>query len=263
MKRFFAEHRNDYATYTFSYAAYCIKETQEEAPAIYAEGFLPYTGRQDIQADVFYMARSLRVDLSRFEDTSENRRVDRLAAPLEITQEVAAKADFDAASPHFIRFCADYAAERFSGGSMEDARLKYVLSRELLTHIFTFRAQESVLGYVFAVIEGDILHYWYSFFDADALQTFPLGKWMMWRTLRWAKESGLRYAYLGTCYQPKALYKARDHKGCEFFDGTGWNDDMKLLKALCSSDPEPPAAADLFKLLDHPMQPRFGDLGAK
>ncbi len=257
MKRFFAEYRNDYSTYTFSYAAYCVKETREEVPAIYAEGFLPYTGRQDIDADVFYMARSLRVDLARFEDTSENRRVDRLASPLNIVFDVTPKADFDTASPVFTTFCTEYAEERFSGGSMETARLNYILSRDLLTHIFTFRAQEKTLGYVFTVIEGGILHYWYSFFDTATLQTFPLGKWMMWRTLRWAKERGLQYAYLGTCYQLKALYKVRDHKGCEFFDGMGWNDDTKLLKTLCNADSEPPPTADLFKQIDHPIQARY------
>ncbi|MCX6379550.1 MAG: hypothetical protein NT023_08750 [Armatimonadetes bacterium] len=67
----------------------------------------------------------------------------------------------------------------------------------------------------------------------------------------------MQYAYLGTCYQPKALYKVRDHKGCEFFDGTGWNDDKTLLKTLCNADSEPPASADLFKQLEHPIQARY------
>ena len=140
---------------------------------------------------------------------------------------------------------------------MDAARLRYVLSRELLTHIFTFRSAGKPLGYVFAVCEGEILHYWYSFFDTTYMQTFPLGKWMMWRTLRWAKEQGLRYGYLGTCYQPKALYKVRDHKGCEFFDGMGWSSDLKVLKALCTADSEPSAYADTFKQREHPLQEGF------
>lgn len=58
----------------------------------------------------------------------------------------------------------------------------------------------------------------------------------MWRTIRWAMEQNLDYVYLGTCYKTKALYKIRDHKGVEFFDGVRWNDDMKLIKHLCKRD---------------------------
>ena len=51
-----------------------------------------------------------------------------------------------------------------------------------------------------------------------------------------AKKIGKKYIYLGTCYGEKALYKVRDFKGIEFYDGNKWIKDNKILKDLCKSD---------------------------
>jgi len=246
MKIFYSEYQTDYTTYTFSYAIYCEKEKNSELPEIYEKGFLPYTGNYQIESDMFYLARSLRVNLGKFEDSSENRRVDRKIAELNIQIELAEKSKFDLQSPEFQQFCTEYAEERFSGGNMACDRLDYVLSRELLTHIFTFKAENKVLGYVFTALENHILHYWFSFYDVEYMK-LSLGKWMMWKVIRWAKDKDLKYCYLGTCYKEKALYKVRDHKGTEFFDGAKWNSDDELLKRLCKTD-EDKKTADLFKL---------------
>jgi leucyl-tRNA---protein transferase len=246
MKTFYSEYQTDYNTYTFSYAVYCIKENNSEMPEIYSKGFLPYTGNYQIESDIFYMARSLRVNLANFEDSSENRRVDRKIAELNIKVAIVEKNKFDLQASEFQRFCTEYAEERFSGGNMASDRLDYVLSRELLTHIFVFKTENQILGYVFTALEGEMLHYWFSFYDI-AYMKLSLGKWMMWKVIRWAKDNGLRYCYLGTCYKEKALYKVRDHKGTEFFDGAKWNNDNELLKRLCKSDEEK-READLFKL---------------
>ena len=75
MKIFRSESFVDYKTYTFNYATYCIKEDQSELPEIYAQGFLPYSNNINLQEETYYLARSLRVDLSAFKESSENRRV--------------------------------------------------------------------------------------------------------------------------------------------------------------------------------------------
>jgi hypothetical protein len=236
MKIVFSEDLTEYTTYTFSYAVYCIQEQPGENADIYARGFLPYTGNTALTGNIFYLARSVRVDLRQFEDTSENRRVNRKVVELGITVIPTEKAGFETENPSFISFCTDYAEERFLGGVMDEQRLRYVLSRDSLSHIFTFRSTEQIVGYVFTFLNQDILHYWYAFFDTAYLKTHALGKWMMWRMLRWAKDEGRQYVYLGTCYKEKALYKIRNHKGIEFFDGVGWNRDVKLLKHLCKAD---------------------------
>lgn len=246
MKILFSEHQTDYSSYTFSYAVYCVKESQEELPEIYTKGFLPYTGDTDWKEDVFYLARSLRVNLAEFKTLSENRRIDRKMEPLQAGMLVQPKLEFDTNNPEFITFCTNYAEERFAGGNMDASRLQYVLSRQLISHIFTFRNTEQILGYVFAIVEDNTLHYWFSFYETEYMRSHSLGKWMMWKVIDWAKEQGLAYVYIGTCYREKSLYKVRDHKGAEFFDGLQWNTDTSLLKELCRTD-EQAKPIDLLK----------------
>ena len=75
MKIFKSESFVDYSTYTFNYAIYCIKEDQSEIPEIYNKGFLPYSNNMDLKFETYYFARSLRVDIEYFKESSENRRV--------------------------------------------------------------------------------------------------------------------------------------------------------------------------------------------
>jgi arginine-tRNA-protein transferase len=238
MKLFFSESNNDYSTYTFNYAVYCVKESNEELPAIYAKGFLPYSSDPSLKDETYYLARSLRVDTTQFDDTSENRRVDRKVAELDIQVTAVPKLEMDIENPEFLNFCLSYAKERFSNDAMDAARFQYILNRESASHLLHFTSRSRTVGYVLAVIEGDSFHYWYAFFDTELMNDFPIGKWLMWRSIHWAKDNGLRYVYLGTCYGKSSLYKVRDFKGTAFFDGMIWSEEMQLLKSYCKSDSE-------------------------
>lgn len=237
MKIFFSESNNDYSSYTFNYAVYAVKESNGDLPEIYDKGFLPYSSDPSLTLETYYLARSLRVDLSNFADTSENRRVHRKMEHLDIQVEAIPKKKL-ISQPNFFDFCLDYARERFSNNAMDEARLKYILARESANTILKFTSNGKAVAYVLAIIHDDFFHYWYAFFDTILLKEYPIGKWIMCRSLHWAKEKNLNYVYLGTCYGKSALYKARDFKGLEFFDGMRWNSDVKLLKSLCKSDEE-------------------------
>ena len=261
MKLIFSEYQINYDTYTFPFGVYCIKEPGDRLSEIYAKGFLPYTGDNKIKKDVFYLARSVRIALNKFEDTSENRRVNRLVQPLDIELIPFEKSSFNFQDKNFISFCSKYAANRFVGGTMDQSRLQYIFSRKTLTHIFTFRSTEINYGYVFALVEKYMIHYWYSFFNLEYLKSHSLGKWMMWRTIHWARENKFDYIYLGTCYKKKALYKVRDHKGIEFFDGVRWNEDVELLKYLCKKDEEEVnTKIDILKSSDEKTKSIFNEL---
>lgn len=247
MKIFHSEYKSDYSTYTFSYAIYCLAEEPNEFAQIYNQGFLPYTANYEQKKNIFYLARSLRVNLAHFQDTSENKRINRKVEELEITMRVCPKDEFDP-NDRFLAFCGSFAEERFSGSQKSEDRLKYILTRDVLTHIISFSSKEKPLGYVYASLSGGMLHYWFAFYDTAFLRSHSLGKWMMWKVISWAKEEGLQYAYLGTCYGSKALYKARNHKGVEFYDGQSWNSDIKLLKHLCRLDDDDSSpSVDVFK----------------
>ena len=261
MKIFYSQHQTNYSTYTFSYSVYAIREPDDKISDIYNQGFLPYTGDLSIERDIFYLARSVRVDLGRSVDTSENRRVDRIASELGIHVEAIRKANFNATDPNFLNFCEKFAGARFHGGKMDQDRILYIFKRKMLTHILVFQSIERTYGYVFAGIHENMLHYWYAFFDLAFLQSHSLGKWMMWRTIRWAKDKNLDYVYLGTCYGRRSLYKIRDHKGIEFFDGVRWNQDVSLLKLLCQIDEEQKYPdRDLLKSDESKLREIFGEM---
>ncbi|WP_259015274.1 GNAT family N-acetyltransferase [Emticicia fluvialis] len=248
MKIFFSENRVDYSNYTFDYAIYCLKETQEELAGIYEKGFLPYTGDLSIEGDIFYLARSLRVELENFDDTSENRRVNRLVEPLRVELEVIRKEDFNLDDPAFTDFCQAYISQRIGDDNMSLERWQYILSRETGTHILRFTSEGKFLGFILGAMGDGFLHYWFAFFDTEYMRTHSLGKWMMWRAIRWAKDNGLKYVYLGTAYKHSALYKIRDHKGLSYFNGYQWSKDVERLKELCKTDLEA-KEADQFKLM--------------
>ena len=58
----------------------------------------------------------------------------------------------------------------------------------------------------------------------------------MEKVIFYAKKNKMKFIYLGTCYGEKALYKVRDFKGIEYFDGVKWNNSIKTLKKLCKND---------------------------
>ncbi len=255
MKIFKSEYSNNYSNYTFSYATYAIKENDNDTTAIYLNGFLPYTGKTDIKYPVFYLARSLRIDLSNFIDSSENRRVNRKLNGIIPKIEKYNINDFDTTNKDFIDFCMDYAKQRFSEKAMDQKRFEYILNTGIATDIFKFinPVNNHVIGYVLAIVNQEIFHYWFSFFDIEYMKNFPLGKWMMWKMIKWSQKNNLKYIFLGTGYGTKSLYKIRDFKGLEFFDGNIWNSDIKYLKGLCKSD-ENIKNSDLFKLIDNPNE---------
>lgn len=243
MKIFRSESLVDYGTYTFNYAIYCLKENKEELPKIYHKGFLPYSNDPNLDHEVFYLARSLRVNLLEFSDSSENRRVNKKIAEMNPSFEVLPIDDFDVNDPSFMKFCKEFADRRFSE-SISIKRLTYIFNNRSISHIFRFKLNEKEVGYVISIIEQGALHYWFAFFSLD-FQAYSLGKWMMYSVIQWAADNKLEQVYLGTCYGEKSLYKVRDFKGLSFFDGNGWNSDMKVLKQKCKTDSE--FSTDEFK----------------
>jgi leucyl-tRNA---protein transferase len=236
MKIFRSESFVDYSSYTFNYATYCIKEEQSEIPEIYDQGFLPYSNNTELKYETYYLARSLRVDLDCFKESSENRRVAKKIVELDPKFEVIPIAKFDLQNESFLHFCLNYGKQRFSEG-LNLNRLVYILNTKSISHIFEFKINKKKVGFVIAIIEKSTLHYWFAFFDLE-YQNFSLGKYMMFSVIQWASENKFKHVYLGTCYGEKSLYKVRDFKGLAFFDGNQWNNDMKLLKVKCKSDNE-------------------------
>lgn len=194
--------------------------------------------------------------MSLMKETSENRRTIRALEPLDPEMTWVPIEEFDTEDPDFLAFCQRYAEERFKGGSMSAERLKYVLSLGLASHIIICQQKNKEnnepLAYVLVSAHGKGAHYWYAFLNLELMYDYPLGKYVMWKSIVEATEKGYDFMYLGTCYGAHSLYKVRDHKGLEFFDGAKWNSDKKKLKQLCKADGEKDGT-DFFKKMDDPQ----------
>lgn len=255
MKIFYSEYLKNYSSYTFSYAVYALFEKNDSLTDLYNAGFLPYAGKSEYesnktQKEIYYLCRSLRVNINKYSLNSENRRIEKKAEPFNIKMKILPKSEYLGDS-HFNDFCQRYADERFKGGHMNKQRWNYVLNRNCGTHVFSFHSADQVLGYVLAGIDESSVHYWFSFFDTNYLNQFPIGKYLMLSVINWAEEKSKNYVYLGTCYGTNSLYKARDFKGTEFFDGARWNDDISILKSWCKQEDED-MESDRYKSLIPP-----------
>ena len=129
MQVFYSEYHKDYSSYTFGYAVYAIHEKNDSLSDLYSKRFLPYTGDVQNNDEIYYLARSVRVDLHTFQLGSENRRVLRKIDAYKTHLEFIPKESFPVDDWTFLSFCLDYAQERYKGGEMNEERLRYVINR--------------------------------------------------------------------------------------------------------------------------------------
>ena len=173
----------------------------------------------------FYKARSARVVIDDFSFSSENRRVfskfdnifDRTEIPID---------KFNTKDPDMVHTCAVYLSNVHQLNGEE--KLKHIFDTNLLTHVSIYRDSEGIKAYVFLVKDGDMTHYWFSFFGSEMIKK-SFGVYLILRELLHAKEEGKKYVYVGTCYKQKGRYKL-NFQPIEFWDGNDWNRDTNLLK---------------------------------
>ncbi len=235
MKLLFSEAPPDYEHYVFPYGIWAFPEERETPADLFEAGFLPSTR----ELSRFYLARHIRVRLSEFTASSENRRVLRKCAHLRMR--LLTRAEFEL-TPERAEFCRRYADHRFGEGVMPAERLESLFSAPVATHIMVFDEPESKkeAGYVVLYVEGPRLaFYYYSFYDL-ALFERNLGLYIMTSVVQAFAEKGIGFLYLGTCYSERALYKTQ-FRGCEFFNGVRWSNEVRELKYLVARQGTRPA----------------------
>ena len=203
------------------------RDPGEALEPLYDQGYLPYSGTKDAQG-IFYRARSARVVLPQFEMGSENRRIAKKFNS-RFERERVPMTDF-VADEALYTFCLEYFAQKHGPRAMPRERLETIIQSGLITNTTIYRSirDSKVVAYVFEVAEGDMGHYWFSFYDiAYARQS--LGLWLMLDAIRDANARGLTHYYLGTVYGEKALYKT-NFEPLEWWDGSAWSGDITALK---------------------------------
>jgi len=230
MKLLFSEQNSDYENYQFPYAVWAMPEDGETPADIFDAGFLPSS--RDL--DRFYLCRQVRVNLARFKPSSENRRILRKGAGIEVKLVPRDKFDF---TPERRDFFKTYADIKFGKDVMTFERLDALFSSPIISHllVFTDTVTGKEVGVVTLYLEGKALaFYYYAFYDLNYYAR-NLGMFMMTSAVALFAEHGKRHLYLGTCYSDAALYKTQ-FAGAEFFTGFRWSDNLKELKFLLHRD---------------------------
>ncbi|MFQ5605322.1 MAG: hypothetical protein ACE5HS_18810 [bacterium] len=230
MKLLFSEYKSDYSNYIFPYAIWAIPEAGETPSMIFARGFLPASR----EFKRYYMCRHLRVDLSQFTCSSENRRILRKCE--DISYRLLPRAEFEY-TPQWRKFCKNYADIKFGKDVMTYERLDSLFNSKIISHLLVYTDSENGqdVGITTLYIEGTkLVYYYYAFYDLNYYAR-NLGMYMMTSAVDYFAQLNQQFIYLGTCYSRNALYKTQ-FSGAQFFNGFRWSDDLKELKYLIERD---------------------------
>lgn len=233
MKLLFSEAKPDYGNYIFPYAIWAFPESGETPVDLFNAGFLPSSR----QLDRFYLCRHLRVQLGKFELSSENRRI--LRKGESIAAKLIPRAEFDY-TPARREFCKRYTDAKFGADGMSYERLDSLFNSPVTTHVllFTETATGAEVGLATLYVEGDrMAFYYYAFYDL-AHASRSLGMFMMTSAVQLFAARGCGQLYLGSCYAENALYKTQ-FTGAEFFNGCRWSDNLEELKFILLRQQQP------------------------
>jgi arginyl-tRNA--protein-N-Asp/Glu arginylyltransferase len=230
MKLLFSEHKSDYDHYQFPYVVWAVPEPGETAADLFNAGFLPSSRN----LDRFYLCRHVRVELGKFKPSSENRRILRKGAGIEMRLVARDKFDY---TPERRQCYKTYADIKFGKDVMSYERLDFLFGSPIISHllVFTDSTNGAEVGTATLYVEGrDLAYYYYAFYDLNYYRR-NLGMFMMTSAVALFTERGFGHLYLGTCYSQNALYKTQ-FAGAEFFNGFRWSADLKELKYLLRRD---------------------------
>lgn len=190
---------------------------------LYNEGFV-FTR---IDKGVMHQTRSVRIDLSKFELSSENRRVLKKVEGMEIETETLPSSNYDW---KIGKIGKDFYDTKFGDGIMSANKIKEIITDGLNFNLLLKHGE----GYVICYMNNDIFHYSYPFYDLEKSPK-DMGLGMMTKTIVWAKEKGLKYVYLGSLQRPTDTYKLQ-FAGLEWFDGKVWNTDLDQVKMILTQN---------------------------
>lgn len=189
---------------------------------------------------IMQQTRSCRIDLSRFELSSENRRILKKTADVSLE---AVPLPYSAYDFTIGKLAKDFYTTKFGDGTMSAQKIKEMMADPAKSNFNTVlrcdvyvttngasTAQPKAIGYAICHANKTLLHYSYPFYD---LATAPkdMGMGMMVRAIQYAQEAGKKYIYLGSLQRPSDTYKLQ-FAGLEWFDGKTWRTDTDELKQL-------------------------------
>ncbi len=178
-----------------------------------------------------YQTRSLRIDLSKFELNSENRRI--LRKNEELKYEFI-KLPYPNYSWEIHKLGKTFYETKFGDSIMSASKIKELFtdeSKSNLNAVFKYEFQNKIAGYSLCYVNDEIMHYAYPFYDLEIAKEQNVGMGMMLNAISWAKDNGKKYVYLGSVVESKSKYKLQ-FDGLEWWNETEWSGDLEKLKQI-------------------------------
>lgn len=203
------------------------EQTDQAINDLYNEGYV-FTR---IDKGVMDQTRSLRIDLSRFIPSSENRRILKKTEELKISKTTLPLKDY-----HWSigKLGKDFYETKFGERTFSANKIKELLTETDKSNFniaFLFEQQDiEKVGYCIALETNEIIHYCYPFYKLDSTIS-NLGLGMMLHAIQYAQATGKRYIHLGSAQRPTDTYKLQ-FAGLEWFDGQKWQTDLEKLKKV-------------------------------
>jgi len=183
-----------------------------------------------VDKGVMNQTRSIRIDLSQFELSSENRRILRKTENLNLKTENLPLKNY---SWEIGKMAKDFYTTKFGDGTFSANKTKELLidkDKSNFNKLLVYTNGDDPLGYCIIAETNEIIHYCYPFYNLNNdLKDTGLG--MMIRAAAYAKENNKKYLYLGSFQRPTDTYKLQ-FSGIKWFDGKKWNNSLEELKKI-------------------------------
>lgn len=194
--------------------------------------------------------RSLRIDLRKFELSSENKRILKKAADLHVSVEPVPYMDY---TWRIHKMGKDFYEKKFGPKTFSAQKIKELMTdtnNSNFNRVFVYDLSlpipekteanpypEDPIGYCIVLETTNLIHYCYPFYNlapAAYPQNSNVGMSMMLKAILRAQEYNKQYIYLGSAQRPSDTYKLQ-FAGLEWFDGTEWKTNFDELKTILQS----------------------------
>lgn len=201
--------------------------SSDSVESLYANGYV-FTR---VDRGVMNQTRSFRINLKKYESSSENRRILRKAENLVLSVENIPYADYSWKVGKLAKdFYEKFGDMVFTANKVRELLTDAAKSNFNRLFIYTDKKSNAIVGYVIAFKSNRIIHYSFPFYIEDSHES-SRGLGMMTMAIEWAKQLGKDYIYLGSLQRPSDTYKLQ-FAGAEWFDGERWRTDMEPLKNI-------------------------------
>ena len=163
----------------------------ESVVQAYNEGFV-FTR---VGKGIMNQTRSLRIDLSKFELSSENRRILGKTEDLILSAQSIPYVDYDWT---IHKMGKEFYEKKFGEKTFSAQKIKELITdkdKSNFNKLFVYKIKNEVVGYCICLETKNILHYCYPFYRISdfGFRISNLGMGMMLKAIVWAKENGKKY----------------------------------------------------------------------